>query len=124
MKVLEEYKDLEGKKIVFSHMAQFAQQITLATECGCILMAKMIPQDEWTEETETFILHEIKVIHIIESDKFLREELGKLGIFDLKEYKKKVAEQEKERQRQWNIEREEREKREYERLKAKFEGTE
>ena len=87
MKVLAEYEDLVGKKIVFSHMAQFSQQITLATECGCILMAKMIPQDEWTEETETFILHEIKVIHIIESDKFLREELGRLGIFDLKKYK-------------------------------------
>ncbi|MEB2281098.1 hypothetical protein LAV73_14005 [Lysinibacillus xylanilyticus] len=39
MEILEDYKNLVGKKMVFSHMAQFAEQITLATEDGCVLMA-------------------------------------------------------------------------------------
>lgn len=121
MKILTDYEDLVGKKIVFSHMAQFASQITIATEDGCVLMATMECEDEWGENKQIRVLHSFHVMNILERNDWMREELGKLGVFDLEKYKEEKrikAEREKERRL---IEREKREREEYERLKAKFE---
>lgn len=120
MKILKDYKDLVGKKIIFSHMAQFAKQITIATEDGCVLMINM-DCDEYEDEKEIKVLCPTKVLNVLNRHKWLREELGKLGIFDIEKYKEEERlkyEKEKEERRK---KQEEKEKAEYERLKLKFE---
>jgi hypothetical protein len=46
MNILKSYEDLVGKTIAFSHMAQFASQITLATTDGDILMVTFELEDD------------------------------------------------------------------------------
>lgn len=121
MKILTEYKNLVGKEIVFSHMAMFASQITIATKCGCVLMAKMEREDEWGEDTRVYVLREFNVMNVLERNEWMREELGKLGIFDLEKYKREQRIKRKKEKEKSLIEREERERAEYERLKEKFE---
>lgn len=121
MKILTDYKDLVGKKIVFSHMAQFASEITIATEDGCILMATL-DSDDFGDNKEVSIYPKYRVMNKIETDEWMRKELGELGVFDLDKYKEEQRiEAEKEKERRL-IEREKREIAEYERLKSKFEG--
>lgn len=120
MKVLTTYEELNGKKIVFSHMAQFAEQITLGTEDGCVLMVTFDITD--FEERQIRVLSESHVMIVLNSDrgKYLREQLSSLGIFDIEKYKKKKKAIEKAEKEKRLLEREEREKNEYKRLKAKF----
>lgn len=121
MKVLTDYKELVGKEIAFSHMAQFAGEITIATKDGCILMATL-DSDDYGEDKEVSIYHELRVMDNLERNGWMREELGKLGIFDLESYKEEQRiKHEKEKEKRL-IEREKRERAEYERLKEKFEG--
>lgn len=126
MNVLTDYKDLVGKTIAFSHMAQFADQITLGTTDGCVLMAAMDMSfaDEEHVEIKVFNARRVKMTLHEESNRWMRNELAKLGIFDLAQYEeeqrvKREQEQEEYRKRQAIKEREE-----YERLKAKFEKGE
>ena len=122
MKILTEYEELVGKEISFSHMAMFAQQITIATKDGCVLMAIMEREDEWGENARIYVLNEHRVMGVIERNEWIRKELGKLGIFDLEKYKEEQRiKHEKEKEKR-SIEREKRERAEYERLKNKFEG--
>lgn len=123
MKILTKYDELIGKKIVFSHMAQFAEQITLATEDGSVLMATFDIVDE--EEQNIRILSSHHVLRVLKSDrgKWMREELAKLGVFDLDAYQAEQTEIREREQAKWKIEQEKRERQELERLKAKFEGN-
>lgn len=123
MKVLTDYAQLEGKTIAFSHMAQFAEQITIATTDGCILMATFDVADDYGEVLHIRVLQKNRVLVVLYSNqgKWIREELSKLGLLDIEAYKEEMklkAEREK-------IERiaayEASERRNYERLKAKFE---
>jgi hypothetical protein len=120
MKVLKDYKQLEGKTISFSHMAQFAEQITLVTTDDEVLMATFEGMSEDDLEIRVFGLH--NVISVIQRDKYIREELSKLGVFDLEEWKQAQAEKQRQEEENRKKAQEERDKKEYERLKAKFEG--
>mgnify|MGYP000250281088 CR=1 len=120
MKVLTKYEDLVGKTIAFSHMAQFADQITLVTTEGEVLMATA-DTDEW-EDKEIRVFNKHNILNALESDRYLQEELSKLGIFDLEEYKK---EQERKRKEQIELakkQNEERERKQLAILKAKYES--
>lgn len=121
MNVLTDYKELEGKTISFSHMAQFADQITLATTDGEVLMAAFEAGDD--EDIQIRILREHSVVSVIQRHSFLREELDKLGIFNLDKWKEEQEEKQRVERERRLLEQEERDKREYERLKAKFETS-
>lgn len=120
MEILTDYEELNGKKIVFTHMAQFADQITIATEDGCVLMVTRF-LDECGDRGEFYVYPKLRVMATLHQSEWLREELGKLGVFDIEKYKEderiRLEKEKLERQRQ----KEQREKEEYERLKLKFE---
>ena len=63
MEILEDYKDLVGKNI-FSHMAQLAEQITLATEEGRVLMATC-DYDEMEDGSIVRVLRSPFVIQVL-----------------------------------------------------------
>lgn len=121
MKVITEYKNLEGKTVSFAHMAQFANQITLATTDGEVLMAKFEGMDE--DNLEIRVFNKYNVISVLQNEAYLREELDKLGIFNLAEWKKEQVKKQKEESERYKRQKEEREREEYERLKAKFENV-
>lgn len=118
MKILTEYNELVGKKIAFSHMAEFAEQITLATEDGCILMAKM---EDCIDDTRIKVLYPHQVIRVLEKNEWLRKELGNLGIFDIDKYNEEQRVKREKEKEEFRKRQEEKEREEYERLKAKFE---
>lgn len=126
MEVLESYPKLEGKTIAFTHMAQFAEQITIATTDGCILMAKFGYNDDVEDcdydRPEIYVLGKHRVLGILESDKgkYIREELAKRDLFDIEAFKERENIKREKELAERRIKREEREKAEYERLKAKF----
>lgn len=121
MKILTKYEELVGKTIALTHMAQFAENITIATEDGCVLVATQNLDEEYGERKETRVLWEPHAIRYIEENRYLREELTKLGIFDINAYKEKQAKLERERKEKFVMEQAKREREQYERLKAKFE---
>lgn len=104
MEILTDYNDLVDKKIVFAHMAQFAEQITIATEDGSVLMVDMAYEDDECQEVNVYAEH--RVLGVLKSDrgKWMRDELSKLGIFDLEQYRKEQEElrimQQEERKKQ------------------------
>lgn len=122
MKVITNYEDLEGKTISFCHMAQFAEQITIATTDGEVLMASFYEGDY--ERTEIEIFNPGKVILTIQNSTYLQRELDDLGIFNLDEWKKKQMEKQLIDKEECLKRLEEEERREYERLKAKFKDNE
>ncbi len=119
MEILTDYNDLIGKKIVFCHMAQFAEQITLATEDGCILMATM-DVGEFEESKEVRVLYPHRVLQILNQHEWLRNELGKLGVFDVAKYEEEQRIEREKRQTELQKRKEEKERQEYERLKTKY----
>ncbi|MGY3186486.1 hypothetical protein [Lysinibacillus sp. TE18511] len=120
MEILTDYKDLVGKKIVFSHMAQFAEQITLATEDGCVLMATF-DYDDMAEESRVRVMYPHSVIQVLNRHDWIRNELGKLGIFDIEKYKEEQRIKQEKEKEEYRKKQEVKERAEYERLKAKFE---
>jgi hypothetical protein len=121
MKVLTNYKDLEGKTIAFAHLAQFADQITLATTDGGVLMANFEGMD--VDDMEIRIFNKHSVISVIQRNTYLREELDKLEIFNLEEWKNEQEKQRRLEEEKRKKAQEERDRKEYERLKVKFENN-
>lgn len=119
MKILENYNDLVGKKIVFSHMAQFADQITLATEDGCVLMATM-EQDDFEGSNEIRILYPHAVLNVLHKHEWMRKELGELGIFDVQKYEEEQRVKREKEKEEYRKKKEQKDREEYQRLKAKF----
>lgn len=118
MKVLENYEDLVGKTISFSHMAQFADKITLATTDGELLMATFDYVDD--EEFNVRVLDERRVVSHIQRDSFLQKQLGAIGVFDTAAYEKERQERmAKERERHL-IATEKRERQQLAELKLKY----
>lgn len=120
MKILRNDKELIGKTIAFAHMAQFADNITIATDDGCVLVVRQI-FDEDTEESETDILSEPRALRYIENTPYLRDTLGNLGIFDIEAYKQKKKEERLKLEEEYKARKLKEERELYERLKAKFE---
>lgn len=119
MKILIDYKELVGKKIAFSHMAEFADQITLATEDGCVLMANMEYYDE--DDLRVKVLYPHAVLRVLHGHEWMRKELGKLGIFDIEKYNEEQRIEQERKKEEFRKKQEKKEREEYERLKAKFE---
>lgn len=119
-------KDLVGKTIAFIHCAQFAEEITLATTDGGILM---VQQTGGVEESEIQVFHEHQAefrLFVSGRNEWLVDELKKIGVIGKDEYQKrcearklKIEQEEKKREEY----REQHERDEYFRLKAKFEGV-
>jgi hypothetical protein len=122
MKVITNYELLVGKTISFAHMAQFADQITLATTDGEVLMAT-VEVDEDFDDTRIYVFNQWKVINSIQNDSYLQEKLNKLGIFNLAEWKKEQEERQRKEREERLKAKEDHERKEYERLKAKFENA-
>jgi len=122
MKVLEDYEKLVGKTIAYVNMAQFADQITIATTDGEVLMAEMILQGEWGDEKEIVILSEDRVLNRLHTNPYIRKKLHELGIFDLEAYERQRQKELEEERRRLREQQEKREYEEYLRLKKKFEG--
>lgn len=121
MKILTNYNQLVGKTISFSHMAQFADQITLATTDGEVLMATLEYDDD-EDDIQIRVLNEYTVIGIIQKHSYLQKELNKLGIFDLEEWKREQEKRRKEEQEKYRQKKEQQEREMYEKLKVKFES--
>lgn len=122
MKILTNYYQLEGKTIAFTHMAQFANQITIATTDNEVLMVTFDLDEEYGERKEIRVLHEGWVMKTIKENNYLREELGKRGIFDLEKYMAEVEAERKAKAEQMEKERVERELKQLADLKAKYES--
>ena len=126
MEILENYPALVGKTIAFSWMAQFSNTIVFATTENEVLIAKFSIDYDNDESEQIEILGKARAIHYLNSDKgkWPREQLGKLGIFDIEDFKKREAEKFEKEKAARAIKLEEKERHEYERLKAKFENKE
>lgn len=118
MYFIDNEKDLIGKKIAFTHMATYAEAITIVTEDKGIFVC-----DKDEEEIMVYMEHQAKPYILGQS--YIRKELNKLGIItdeDIQEYERKqeedrriYLENEKKRQaeNEYNF---------YLRLKKKYEG--
>lgn len=111
MEILTNHADLVGKKIVFSYNTK--NNFILATEDGCILMTTYT-HDDWVDNVSIRVAPPREVIDILHRRGWLRNELGKLGIFDLEKY---------EEEQKIKKEKEQEEFAEYLRLKEKFEHS-
>ncbi|MEK4030816.1 hypothetical protein MKZ02_20060 [Pseudobacillus sp. FSL P4-0506] len=122
MRVLEyeNIPELEGKTIAFTHIAQFADNVTIATEDGCVIVITQDLDEDYGETKRTKVLPKPYAVQYIEGSKYLREELSKRGIFDIEAYKKKQRELAEKRKEEFRMAQEKKEREEYERLKAKF----
>lgn len=119
MKIIRSDKELIGKTIAFAHMAQFAENITLATEDGCVLVVRQT-YDEDADESQIDIISEPRALRYIENNDYVRERLGELGIFDVETYRQKQKEERLKREQEYQAKKLKEERELYEKLKAKF----
>lgn len=121
-----DYEQLVGKTISFIHAAQFASQITIATETKevCMLKIKMNEEDEnWCEAVNIRTIPDWAALNEIEKNEWLRNELGKVGAFDTKIYREQKQKEQEERRKE-QIERSKKARYEqYLQLKEEFEGA-
>lgn len=122
MKIVRNEKELIGKTIAFTHMARFAENITIATEDGLVLVVTQ-DFDEDEDESKIDIIGEHRALRYIENTDYVRESLGKLGIFDIESYKKKKEEERLERMKEYQAKKLKEDRELYEKLKAKFEDV-
>ncbi|WP_413986384.1 hypothetical protein [Paenibacillus polymyxa] len=117
MRILTNYEDLTGKTISFVHAAQFAEAITIATTNNeVIIMNREIDDDSCEGNLRVF--PEFRVLEYIkkEDNRYVRESLAQYAGFDIDEYNRQKKEELLKKQNEWNIEREKRERDEFERL--------
>lgn len=119
MKVIRFDNELVGKTIAFAHVAQFAENITIATDDGCVMIITQEIDDEG-DDKQTQILNENAALRYIENNDYVRSALGQLGIFDVAAYKKKKQEEIKKKQEELRVRQLKEERELYERLKAKY----
>lgn len=123
MKIIRNEKELIGKTIAFVHMPIFSENITIATQDGCVLVVKQV-FDEDTEDIQINIASEHMALRYIERSDDIREQLGALGIFDIETYRIKKEEERLIKQQEYNEKRLKEEFEYYQKLKAKFEKQE
>lgn len=121
MKFIKNEKDLVGKTIAFAHMAPYAENITIATDDGCVLVIRQV-YDEDTDDSKINIFSEPMALRYIERCDCVREQLGDLGIFDIEAYKKKKQEEVLRLKQEREVKKLKEERELYEKLKAKFES--
>ncbi|HDR4948086.1 TPA: hypothetical protein QCR51_004653 [Bacillus cereus] len=122
MYFIEKEEDLIGKEIAFTHMAQFAEAITIVTKDKGIYVVEQWAEDDSSEIT---VYNQRKARHYILKYDWLRKTLHDKGIIsqeEIEEYENQRRLEQQRIQEEHRKKKEEQEKREYERLKAKFES--
>ncbi|PAE17273.1 hypothetical protein CHH91_04505 [Virgibacillus sp. 7505] len=123
MRILTNGEQLVGKTVAFAHIAQFATAVTLATTDNEVIVFE--PEYDFEEEdmfrSRIRIYQPYRAIEYIENHNYVREELGKKGIFDIEAYKQKEKERREQENKKLEELKEKREREAYERLKLKFE---
>lgn len=115
-------EDLWDKKVVFTHMAEFAEAITIVTSDGGIQVVSQQWEDD--DRSRIWVYNESKARNYILNHNYLREQLHKKGIItnqEIAEYEERIKKDREDylkRQKELN---EQKDKAEYERLKKKFE---
>ncbi|ACJ77164.1 hypothetical protein PDJ82_25320 [Bacillus cereus group sp. TH43LC] len=121
MYFIDKEEDLIGKEIAFTHMAQFAEAITIVTKDKGIFVV-----EQWREDDHSEIHAYSKGnarAYILKKD-WLRKTLHEKGIIsheEIEEYENQRRLEQQKQQEEYKRKREEQEKITYERLKAKFE---
>jgi len=121
MYFIETEEELRGKSIAFTHMAQFAEAITIVTEDKGIFVVEQEDDEGFSKETTTY--NELRARKYIFEHKYILSELNKLEIITKEEVHNYNEELRLERERMVLEEaarREKREKEEYERLNKKY----
>jgi len=122
MYFISKEEDLVGKEIAFTHMARFAEAITIVTkDKGIFVVSQMCYEGD--DDAEIDIYNERRAKEYVMKHNWLRKELNSLGIIteeDIKEYEKIIEEKRKRDMADYQRQQEENEKLQYERLKAKF----
>ncbi|WP_456364779.1 hypothetical protein C1N73_30375 (plasmid) [Priestia aryabhattai] len=121
MYFIETEEELKGKRIAFTHMAQFAEAITIVTEDKGIFVVEQEDNEGFSKETTTY--NELRARKYIFEHKYILSELNKLEIITKEEVHNYNKELRLERERMVLEEaarREKREKEEYERLNKKY----
>ncbi|MFP3751191.1 hypothetical protein [Bacillus altitudinis] len=124
MYFITEPTDLIGKDVGFIHANQFCDATTIVTKDGGILIIKQV--FDFEEEPSTIVYNEHQSKKKIYEDRYVKNELDKLGIItenDWAEYELQLKEVEEARRIEFQKEKEERERLDYERLRMKFENT-
>jgi hypothetical protein len=111
-------KELLGKEIAFTHFAQFADAMVIVTKDKGIFVV-----DKMDDEVE--IYRDFQARQYILKEDYLRKELNELGIItneEIKEYENTLKEKRKKEEELRAKQFEEREYKEYLRLKEKYES--
>ncbi|HFK1427302.1 hypothetical protein ABE273_20475 [Bacillus paranthracis] len=121
MYFIDKEEDLIGKEIAFTHMAQFAEAITIVTKDKGIFVVEQWSEDD-RSEIDVYSSYRARA-YVLNHD-WLRNKLHEKGIIsheEIQEYKKQKRLEQQQKQEEYKRKREEQEKITYERLKAKFE---
>ncbi|PFD32537.1 hypothetical protein CN269_04310 [Bacillus thuringiensis] len=121
MYFIEKEEDLIGKEIAFTHMAQFAEAITIVTKDKGILVVEQWPDDD---RSEINVYGQRKARAYVLKHNWIRKTLHEKGIIsheEIEEYENGIRLAHQKQQEEYKKRQEEQEKRDYERLKAKFE---
>lgn len=122
MYFISKEEDLIGKEIVFTHMAQFANAITIVTKDKGVFVV-----NQWSDcdGSEICIYNDYRAKDYILKYDWLRKTLHEKGIIsqeEIQEYEDRKRLELQKQQEESKKRQEEQERLTYERLKAKFEG--
>jgi len=123
MYFISKEEDLNGKEIAFTHMAQFAKAITIVTKDKGILVVEQF-QDDGSSEISVYGKGNARAYVL--NHNWLRKTLHEKGIIsheEIQEYENQRLLQQQKQQEEYKKKKEEQERETYERLKAKFEGS-
>ncbi|WP_099301972.1 hypothetical protein [Bacillus sp. Marseille-P3800] len=125
MKTLNYYDDLLGKTISSIHHSHGSDghAVLFVTSDNEVMGLQADARDENEYEPSFEILKKGYIMNIVQNNDRLRKAFADLGLFDLEKYMQELKERNRERDRRSKIMKEENDKKEYERLKAKFEGV-
>ena len=118
MYFMNDDSELIGKTIVFTHMAEFAEAITVVTEDKGILVVQ-----QSLDESRIKVYPAKRAQYYIWRNKYLREQLHELGIISEEEFaeqRKKEEEARREREQAWKEQQEERDWEKYQELHERF----
>lgn len=115
-------EELVGKEIAFTHIAEFAEAITLVTKDKGVMVIQQ--QNYEDEDSRTHIFPKMRAYYYIMNNSWIVKALMEDGVITSEEFEEYKRQKELERQKEhekWLSEEEKREREVYERLKAKFE---
>lgn len=115
-------EDLVGKEIAFTHMAQFAEAITIVTKDKGILVVKQWSDDD-ISEINVYGKHQART-YVLKHN-WIRKTLHEKGIIsheEIEEYENEIRLAQQKQQEEYKKRQEEQERQAYERLKVKYEA--